>query len=62
LDVVDLLPVAERLIAAGVDPKQGRRDTWHPNHRMGEAAAQYIVQKIPSLRDLKRQHPSESIP
>lgn len=57
LDVVDLLPIAERLIAAGVDPKQRRGDTWHPNHRMGDAAAQYIVQRIPSLLHLKRGEP-----
>ena len=54
LDVVDLQPVSERLIAAGVDPKQDAKDILHPSHPMGEAAAKYIVERIPSLLDLPR--------
>jgi WD40-like Beta Propeller Repeat len=49
LNVVDLWPVAERLIAAGVDIQERPRDTWHPNQRFGEAAAEYILERAPDL-------------
>jgi len=58
LDVIDLQPVAEQMISAGIDPKEGPRDPLHPNQSMGEAAAKYIVKRIPSLVSLqsRREH------
>jgi len=53
LDVIDLQPVAEQMISAGIDPKEGPRDPLHPNQSMGEAAAKYIVKRIPSLLTLQ---------
>jgi len=58
LDVIDLDPVAEQMISVGVDPKQGPGDNWHPNAQMGEAAAKYIVERMPSLLSIqpRREH------
>jgi hypothetical protein len=50
LDVVELQDVAERLFAQGIDPGNLPGDTWHPNQRMADEAATYILQKIPALR------------
>lgn len=53
LEAIDLQPVAERLFAEGIDPQSVPGDTWHPNKTMGDEAAKYIVQKIPSLLSLR---------
>ena len=50
LDVIDLQPVAEQMISEGIDPKEGPRDTLHPNNHMGKASAKYIVERTRSLR------------
>jgi hypothetical protein len=49
LEMVDLLPVSERMIAEGIDPQSRPGDTWHPNARMGEEAAKLIAQRLPAL-------------
>jgi hypothetical protein len=49
LDTVDLSAVSDRMIAEGVDPRSAPGDSWHPNQPMADAAAKYIVQRIPSL-------------
>lgn len=49
VEMVDLLPVSERMIAEGIDPQSRPGDTWHPSERMGEEAAKYIVQKNPAI-------------
>jgi hypothetical protein len=56
--VIDLQPVAEQMISAGIDPKQSTRDTWHPNQLMGEAAANYIVEQALHLRAIPGRIPA----
>jgi hypothetical protein len=51
LEMIDLWPVAEHLIAEGIDPQSRPGDTWHPNQRIAVEAAKYIVQRIPALTD-----------
>jgi hypothetical protein len=49
LNVVDLWPLAERLIKEGADIQDRPGDTWHPNARFGEEAAGYLLDNMPSL-------------
>jgi len=49
IPIVDLTPVSERLIAAGIDPQERPGDTSHPNQAFGKEAAQYMRQHIPAL-------------
>jgi len=49
IDVVDLWPVAERMIAEGKEVRLRSWDFWHPNQAMAEEAAKYILQRIPAL-------------
>jgi hypothetical protein len=58
LPVLDLLPLAERMIAAGIDPKQGPGDTWHPSAAFGKEAAKLIADTTPALKSLSAACPA----
>lgn len=49
IPLLDLTPVSERLIAAGIDPQERPGDASHPNQQFGKEAAQYIRQHIRAL-------------
>ena len=49
IDYVDLLPISQMMIKTNINAKENKGDSWHPNDRFAEFAADYIIVKLPRI-------------
>jgi hypothetical protein len=46
IDYVDVLPIAQMMEKKKINSRENKGDSWHPNDRFAEFAADYIIEKL----------------